>query len=168
MAGTEQDEIEKIMSEIEELQKDITPEAPDAAPVSSISTEEEDLLKEIQAQAQSAPAGTPDSGLEETLADLKEEASAGGLLDEPTIASEAEEVSMSQNDSGNDGTLSLTLTGNMALKLKYEFEGQEVTISFVDQALRVQMTDGTEFKVPVIRGGAGSPGSNVKPFKKAV
>jgi len=96
---------------------------------------------------------------------------------------EAEEMSMS-NQSGtgassgantggttggnSDGSLTMTLTGNMTLKLKYEFEGQEVTVSFADQALSVKMTDGTEFKVPVARLAATATGtaSNVKPFKK--
>jgi hypothetical protein len=69
---------------------------------------------------------------------------------------------------GSDGSLTLTLTGNMTLKLKYEFEGQEVMVSFADQALRVQMSDGTEFKVPVARLAATTTTttSNVKPFKK--
>jgi hypothetical protein len=82
---------------------------------------------------------------------------------------EAEEMSMSNNTGGNsDGSLTMTLTGNMTLKLKYEFEGQEVTVSFADQALSVKMTDGTEFKVPVSRLAATSTGtaSNVKAFKK--
>jgi hypothetical protein len=70
--------------------------------------------------------------------------------------------------SGSDGSLTLTLTGNMTLKLKYEFEGQEVMVSFADQALRVQMSDGTEFKVPVARLAAATTttANNVKPFKK--
>lgn len=52
----------------------------------------------------------------------------------------------------SEGALTMTLQGNMKLKLKYEYEGQEVTIRFVDQALQVQLSDGTEFKIPVARG----------------
>lgn len=54
-----------------------------------------------------------------------------------------------ETDSSSDGELSLTLTGNMTLKLCYQFEGQEVRIGFKDQSLQVTLTDGTEFKIPV-------------------
>ena len=57
-------------------------------------------------------------------------------------------VSPSAADSG---CLTLSLQGSMTLKLKYEFEGQEVTLSFNDQFLRVELSDGTEFKIPVAR-----------------
>lgn len=177
MAGNEQDDIEQIMNEIEELQKEITPDTPATAAVSAKSTMadvEEDILQEIQAQAHASGEASADAGLEDTLAELKEEASSGGLLDEvekfedevekfKDEVEKTEEATMSQS---NDGTLSLNVTGNMTLKLKYEFEGQEVTISFVDHALKVQTTDGAEFKIPFSRGNS-SP-SNVKPFKKAV
>ena len=184
MAGNEQDELEKIMSEIEELQKEMTPGAPaEAATVAtaaepaadvgaSMSGVEEDILREIQATARStdnASGQAEEASLEDTLGDLKEEVTGGLLGDdaegvEAQVAAEVEEI-MSKEEKGSDGTLSMTLTGNMTLKLKYEFEGQEVTISFVDQSLRVQMTDGTEFKVPVSRNATAS---NVKAFKKAV
>jgi hypothetical protein len=39
----------------------------------------------------------------------------------------------------------------MTLRLKYEYNGQDVTIRFVDQCLRVELSDGTEFKIPVAR-----------------
>ena len=51
----------------------------------------------------------------------------------------------------SDGTLSMTLSGTMTLKLKYEYEGQEVTIGFADNALKVYLSDGTEFKIPIGR-----------------
>ncbi len=53
--------------------------------------------------------------------------------------------------SADSGCLTLSLQGSMTLKLKYEFEGQEVTLSFNDQFLRVELSDGTEFKIPVAR-----------------
>jgi len=65
---------------------------------------------------------------------------------------EAQEVKMTESNapvSKADGCLTMTLTGNMTLKLKYEFAGQEVTLSFGEDALKVQLADGTEFKVPV-------------------
>jgi hypothetical protein len=50
-----------------------------------------------------------------------------------------------------EGSLSLTLSGSMTLRLKYEYNGQDVTIRFVDHCLRVELSDGTEFKIPVAR-----------------
>jgi hypothetical protein len=171
----EVDELEKIMSEIEELQNELeaseTPSATASATeadtgASSDDLSSDDILKEIQANGL-----VDESNMEETLAELKSEDTGSSLLDEATEIQDDQETEMAEipmsntgGNSGNDGTLSMTLTGNMTLKLKYEFEGQEVTISFADQALRVQMTDGTEFKVPVAR--IASTASNVKPFKK--
>jgi hypothetical protein len=142
-----------------------TPTTASADVGASMSDVEEDILRDIQATARSttnANGQGDEASLEDTLGDLKEEVT-GGLLGDD--AEGAEEI-MSKDEKGSDGTLSMTLTGNMTLKLKYEFEGQEVTISFIDQSLRVQMTDGTEFKVPVTRNATST--SNVKPFKKAV
>ena len=181
MAATENDELEQIMSEIEELQKELSPVEPTAPVVAAAPTPpqmpaaadtpaavfensaevEEDILSEIQAGATGA---SSDAGLEDTLAEIKAEATEGGVLDEVVN----EEEIMPKEEQGSDGTLSLTLTGNMTLKLKYEFEGQDVIISFADQALCVKMSDGTEFKVPVARLTASSSESNVRPFKKAV
>lgn len=48
-----------------------------------------------------------------------------------------------------EGELSLQLKGSMTLKIKYDFAGQEVTIGFDDNCLKVQLSDGTEFKIPV-------------------
>lgn len=52
----------------------------------------------------------------------------------------------------SDSALSIQLSGAMSVKLKYECDGQEVQISFSDHCLKVQFTDGTEFKIPVARG----------------
>jgi hypothetical protein len=50
-----------------------------------------------------------------------------------------------------EGSLSMTLAGSMRLALKYEQNGQEVSIRFEDEFLRISLADGTEFKVPVGR-----------------
>lgn len=170
MATNDQDELEKIMSEIEDLQKEISPETSSSTSMSGPKSVPEEVQGVQDSETQE------DASLEEMLGGLKEEPiSETGLLAKVVSAmlssnpmdEERSEDSMAQpkHDSGGEGTLSLTLTGNMKLKLKYEFEGQEVVISFAEQALQVQMTDGTEFKVPVYRA---SEGSNIKPFKKAV
>lgn len=46
-------------------------------------------------------------------------------------------------------TLSMTLQGSMTLRLKYEFAGQEVSVGFSDDFFRIELADGTEFKIPV-------------------
>jgi hypothetical protein len=155
----EVDELEKIMSEIEELQSELEETGTPTGEASGADLSNEDILKEIQANGL-----VDESNMEETLAELKSEEAGSSLLDEPSGETYSEKpMSNTGGNSGdNDGALTMTVTGNMTLKLKYEFEGQEVTISFADQALRVQMTDGTEFKVPVARMAQ----SNVKPFKK--
>ena len=58
---------------------------------------------------------------------------------------------MMKNDqnNGQEGSLNMTLQGNMTLRLSYEFSGQQVTVAFNDQAIQVQLADGTEFKIPV-------------------
>jgi len=131
-------------------------------------TADEDILKEFQ---QAASAGDDDGGMEEMLSDLKDDSPSGPNLIDQTLEAEAaaavqeEPAALSPaptqehsqdypgetmaNTSRNDGSLTLTLAGNMTLKLKYEFDGQEVTVSFADGSLKVQLADGTEFKVPV-------------------
>jgi hypothetical protein len=52
---------------------------------------------------------------------------------------------------GESGSLSMTLSGSMTLSLKYEMDGQEVTIGFDDSFLHLSLADGTEFKIPVGR-----------------
>lgn len=47
------------------------------------------------------------------------------------------------------GALTMILSGRMTLKLKYDFEGQEVMVSFADGCLKVELADGAEFKIPV-------------------
>ena len=56
------------------------------------------------------------------------------------------EVAMSESE---EGTLTLTLSGSMKLKLKYQVEGQEVVVGFDDHCLKIELKDGTEFKVPI-------------------
>ena len=49
----------------------------------------------------------------------------------------------------NEGSLTMTFKGNMTLKLQYDFDGQCVTVGFSDGALKIELADGTEFKIPV-------------------
>ena len=70
----------------------------------------------------------------------------------PSKPSPVSEVESSPSAGGaSDGALTMTLTGNMTLRLKYEFGGQEVSVKFEDHFLQLTLADGTEFKVPVGR-----------------
>ncbi|MBC7690327.1 MAG: hypothetical protein H7222_01035 [Methylotenera sp.] len=54
-----------------------------------------------------------------------------------------------QPEGSPEGALTMSLKGNMTLTLNYECAGQSVTVSFGEQFLKVQLADGTEFKIPV-------------------
>lgn len=150
-------------SHSEKVKLSIVPEAEAMAAV------EEDILAEFQ------QGGSPEMSMEETLGDLKEEDSGKpSLLDQAMQSNESEEIvaetaentdeeaaaesevegefmaNETDRDGGeSDGTLTMTLTGNMALKLKYEMDGKEVAISFTNQTLKVTLENGTEFKIPL-------------------
>lgn len=164
-----QDEIDKIMNEIESLQKEM----------GSVETTADAIVEEAEASAPGQVSANPDSmeefrgstddaGMEETLSGLQEEPAAGPTLldqvapavqlvqtneDKGEVMSDRDETQVAA-ETAESGSLSITLTGNMTLKLKYEYEGEEVVIGFSDHALKVQMTDGTEFKIPVKRKAA--------------
>ena len=97
-------------------------------------------------------ASTGDESMEETLGTLKGDEP----TDESPLAGDADPASETDEDSGTEsapenGELTLSLTGNMTLRLKYQYEGNDVMIGFKDHALQVRMSDGTEFKIPVRR-----------------
>ncbi len=121
-----------------------------------------------------------DGSMEETLVGIKDEseavavdpedsraaaeAMAEAMVEEPIEeqvdeqvdeVEEEEESRMAQPQpgatAGNDGSLTLTVSGAMTLKLRYEGGGQDITIGFTDNSLSVTLADGTEFKVPVTR-----------------
>jgi hypothetical protein len=130
-----QEEIEEIMSEIDELQKDMA-DAPKATSkegahlkaVSKPIVAEEDVMEDFHTQGDSP-------SIEETLGSMRDDTPGSSLLDD--------------KGSSEEGTLTMILSGNMTLKLSYECDGQEVTIGFSEGALKVQLKDGTEFKIPV-------------------
>lgn len=176
-----QDEIAKIMSEIDTLQVSMA-EAPTAAqPVPTGTAAPDPAPLEVETETETEVTmddfrgGSDEPSMEETLGSEIEEPAAGGLLaDAPSktvsapAAAQQEEATVTElkpkavataahesRGETQSGTLTLSLTGSMNLRLRYECEGQEVTIGFVDDALRVELADGTEFKVPVRRRGAG-------------
>ncbi len=169
-----QDEIAEIMNEIENLQKmaeqpgqQKTPSPKlQVVPPAPAAVSEPNSMEDFKA-------GADDVSLEETLGTMKEEPAANTILD--AVDSQVEEVvdaaadhmteenemteptpmpskmSNVSEENMTPGCMTMTLQGNMTLKLKYDFEGQEVIVSFEDQSLRVQLSNGTEFKIPVGR-----------------
>jgi hypothetical protein len=168
-----QNEIDEIMSEIQNLQQGLAEPAPKSAAPPTKTPPAKPQLKAVESVPgpQAAPAeeasmateismddfrgSSDDASMEETLAGMKEEESNGtGLLDQAPV--DAGEEQMSHHDENNEsqaqeGSLTMTLTGNMTLKLKYEFEGQEVSVGFSENFLKVELSDGTQFRIPVGR-----------------
>lgn len=46
------------------------------------------------------------------------------------------------------GVLEMTLTGEISLQLRYASGGQSAYISFEEGALRIELEDGAEFRIP--------------------
>lgn len=161
-----QDEIEQIMSEIEELQQEM-----DAVDCSAPPAPKEEEPKADDSGPAQEPVASDDlqefrgSGdepsMEETLGELKEDVPAPASILEQAVAEEPDEkvtpirsgdvMSKQYGDEEADGSLCMTLKGKMTLTLKYEYEGEEITIGFEDHKLMVRLSDGTEFKIPVSR-----------------
>jgi hypothetical protein len=123
--------------ELEEVLEEVQSEMDEAI-------EEDELLDESEAEA-----------LDDAVAEAEEAALLAANSDSEDHAEE-EEVPMSEaprrgRSSSGQPTVSVKLTGDMLLRLSYEFEGQEVLVSFADGSLRVELSDGTEFKIPVRR-----------------
>ena len=72
-------------------------------------------------------------------------------MDEPVAQKEEEAYMSEESATAENGSLTMKLTGNMTLTLQYDFEGEAVKVSFADHSLKVQLSDGTEFKIPVRR-----------------
>ncbi len=62
---------------------------------------------------------------------------------------EEEMADAPMQDTSSDGCLTMTLNGKMTLKLNYESGGKSVTVSFNNENLVIQLSDGAEFKIPV-------------------
>jgi hypothetical protein len=70
----------------------------------------------------------------------------------PNLPKVATQMAASQKENSNSvNSLSMTVTGQMSLKLNFDYEGQEVLVHFNTDVIHIQFSDGTEFKIPVKR-----------------
>ncbi len=166
-----------VESKASELKAESKPE------LKVVPTMEPEALVESAMEEFHAPASADGPSMEETLGSMKPEEAVGNSLlggaaeaedsseelvtgstqetedFDQEIASVISEDTISEGETGmqnsDEGTMTLQMSGAMNLRLKYEIDGQEVTIGFVDQQLRVELADGTEFRIPLHRGGRG-------------
>ncbi len=104
----------------------------------------DELLDQAEAEAlDDAIAAEEEAALQEVHAEEQEE--------EVTMSEAPRRGRSSHSNDSKGGHVAVKLSGDMTLRLSYEFEGQEVTIGFTDGSLRVELSDGTEFKIPVRR-----------------
>lgn len=123
------EEIDEIISEIEDIQKEV------ASQTTTDEAAASNTLEEFRAGETSTP-------LEETLLPERSEMPENNVT--PFRTSQG-----TQGADTADGVLTMRLTGNMTLKLSYECGDQEVSVGFYDNCLKVNLADGTEFKIPI-------------------
>lgn len=136
------DEIETLQAEMAEVQNatDPAPSAPAVEPVAPQASAPEPDPVEEPSGIEDFHAAEEDGSMEETLAGMREET-------EPVARPQP-------GATGTDGSLTLTVSGALTLKLRYEGGGQDITIGFTEKTLSVTLADGTEFKVPVTRAAS--------------
>ena len=127
-------------------------------------TDEEQILEEESPVAAAIAAAAREEESELAPTEVEEPVDEQNVSDEDFASAEAEteeEIMNHRNPQApiqtppaEEGTLTMTLKGNMTLKLQYDCEGQMVTVGFADGALKIALADGTEFKIPVGRGKA--------------
>jgi hypothetical protein len=139
------DEIDKILDEVEQLRNEL---GGTAKKTLLPSEEGGDSMEETLAALAEAPS---DSEEAITFDEAPKTPLQENVVKFPQAAQPAQNVlsSSMSDESTQAGSLSMTLSGSMTLKLSYEYEGQEVSIGFADQYLQISLADGTEFKIPV-------------------
>ena len=142
-------EIEEILNEIDNLSedlKDVGEEEPEAEMVVAEKPQPAPLhvVKAQPAEAPASPVKMSGSALLDAAIEMDAEPQ------EDLENFEDEDLGDQPMESNSEeGSLTMTLKGNMTLKLNYECAGQSVTVSFSEDALKIQMADGAEFKIPV-------------------
>ncbi len=173
-------ELQEIMQEIEQMEAESGP-APEVSEMnefrgSSDDASLEDTVGELKedpaaAQGNSILDASEEEQVEEHVAESTDHADGVHETADPTMnvapvatggapiravhgGSGSSSGAGSHSGSGAPGSLTMTLSGSMTLRLRYEFEGQDVTVGFDEGCFRVELADGTEFKVPVRKAAA--------------
>ena len=159
----EEAEFAEIMGELEKLQKEVDSKdgaKPDLKIVASNPAPAEAAPAPTQIQDFHAGASS-DAALEDTLSTFKDdqEENEDSLFAEKAVDPNSNDsddsivggeikTTPSSASTAEEGSLSMTISGAMRLELRYALSDQSVYVSFEDQMLRIEMNDGTEFKVP--------------------
>jgi hypothetical protein len=164
-------ELQEIMQEIEQMEAETGP-APEAAEMNEFRGSSDDAsLEDTVGELKEDPAAAPgksildasaenEDGVHETADPTMNVApvSTGGspvrAVSSGHGAGAGSGSHSGSQGNGAPGSLTMTLSGNMTLRLRYEFEGQDVTVGFDEGCFRVELADGTEFKVPVRKATA--------------
>jgi hypothetical protein len=155
LVGGEQ---ENISDELSDFRSNSSDSASLEDTLSQLEQEEpakDSLLAQVANAAEEMPAEESDFGeeLDQSVHHFDEVVNeASDEVAEENLDQEVDKEIMANKDTV-PGVVTMTLSGDMTLKLRYEFEGQEVSVGFEDHCLKVQLTDGTEFKIPVSRKG---------------
>jgi DNA repair exonuclease SbcCD ATPase subunit len=90
---------------------------------------------------------------EETTTDVTTETqNQVNVSNESTISKVTPQMKTPQKENSSDNSLSMTVSGQMSLKLNFEVEGQEILVQFNTDMIHIQFSEGTEFKIPLKRG----------------
>lgn len=145
--SNELDEINQIMNDIESLQKEME----ETAQPSAIEPAAVHNLAGFRPDA--AAAGSESLPMEETLSQITTDSiPESKLLNEPVQAVVTPILETPMKKAREEGQMTLSVSGSMSLKLKFESGDQEVTVSFEGDSLKVSCNDGAEFKIPVGSG----------------
>jgi hypothetical protein len=142
--GTAEAELQALEAQVEAASQQVEHQLEVAAEAAA-------AAEKLEASEEILEEATP---AEEPVSDADFQAAAAEV--EAEMREQMEESGMPPKESARDsGTMEMTLQGDMTLRIRYQFEGQEVVVAFHDHALHVQLSDGTEFKIPVARRPAG-------------
>jgi len=152
-------EVSRIMNEIEELQSQMGILAPEprlgvASAGASLVPEEPAETLENNDFFKGIECGT-ESLLDETLAGLAAippsfaKVAPKQSLEAVPERKVAPQVNIPQKEIPLENALSMTVTGQMSLKLNFECAGQNILVHFNAELIHIQFSDGTEFKVPI-------------------
>ncbi len=143
-----EDDIDKIMNDIESMQAElgaVSKAKPEPiAPQKSIIPEVHDMVSSQESHE------SHESDLTEKVEEqdiLKEFEQSGDPVHFEPVAAEVEEMSDMDN-THEESSLSMSIQGHLTLNLNYGHTGQFISLEFTSEMIRIQLADGTEFKIP--------------------